>query len=168
MDALIELIKVLNRKRLSKIDVFDKTFLNQNNSNLYYKLYEGLESGKITDDASAAKYLYGSDEKDAKFRKLKSRFKDKILKTILLFDSDEVFNNEQGIAFYQCMTHNHTIDIINKLTGTSKLMFELVKENYSIAQKYGFYEILKNYSYYLLSYYGLKGDKKSFMQGANS
>ena len=35
MDALKELVKIVNRKRLSKIDVFDKTFLNQNNSNLY-------------------------------------------------------------------------------------------------------------------------------------
>ena len=34
MDALKELVKIVNRKRLSKIDVFDKTFLNQNNSNL--------------------------------------------------------------------------------------------------------------------------------------
>ena len=75
MDALKELVKIVNRKRLSKIDVFDKTFLNQNNSNLYYKLYEGLESGTITDDITAAKYLYQSESKDAKFRKLKSRFK---------------------------------------------------------------------------------------------
>ena len=29
MDALIEIVKVLNKKRLSKIDVFDKTLLNQ-------------------------------------------------------------------------------------------------------------------------------------------
>ena len=77
MDTLKELVKIVNRKRLSKIDVFDKTFLNQNNSNLYYTLYEGLESGKITDDVSAAKYLYDSEDKDAKFRKLKSRFKNK-------------------------------------------------------------------------------------------
>jgi hypothetical protein len=53
MDALKELVKIVNRKRLSKIDVFDKTFLNQDNANLYYKLYEGLESGKIKDDITA-------------------------------------------------------------------------------------------------------------------
>lgn len=164
MNALKELVKIVNRKRLSKIDVFDKTFLNQNNSNLYYKLYEGLESGKIVDDISAAKYLYDSEEKDARFRKLKSRFKTKIFKSILLFDSDEVSNSETIKAYYECLTYNQTIEIIIKLTGTTKLVYELVKDDYSKALKYSFYDILRNYSYYLLAYHSFKGDKKSFLE----
>ncbi len=164
MDALKELVKIVNRKRLSKIDVFDKTFLNQNNSNLYYTLYEGLESGKITDDVSAAKYLYDSEDKDAKFRKLKSRFKNKILKSVLLFDIEEIFNNERGRVYYECLTNNQIIEIIIQLSGTTKLVYELVKEDYSKALKYNLYDILKNYSYYLISYYSLKGDKKSLVE----
>ena len=34
METLKQLVKIVNRKRLSKIDVFDKTFLNQNSKNL--------------------------------------------------------------------------------------------------------------------------------------
>ena len=79
METLKQLVKIVNRKRLSKIDVFDKTFLNQSSTNLYYKLYVGIESDNINNDAEAAKYLYGTDEKDAKFRKLKSRFKEKLV-----------------------------------------------------------------------------------------
>jgi hypothetical protein len=164
MDTLQELVKVVSRKRLSKIDVFDKTFLSQNTNNLYYQLYEGIESGKIKDDSSAALYLYGTEEKDARYRKIKSRFKNKVLKSILLFDSEDVFNNEQGRAYYECVTFNQTIEIIIKLTGTTKLVFELVKENYAKALKFKFYDILRNYSYYLLTFYGLKGDKKSFQE----
>lgn len=164
MNALQELVKIVNRKRLSKIDVFDKTFLNQTNSNLYYKLYEGLESGKITDDSTAAKYLYDSQDRDAKFRKLKSRFKGKVLKSILLFGSEEVSNSETIRAYYECLTHNQIIEIIIKLTGTTKLVYELVKDDYGKAQKYSFYDILRNYSYYLLAYYSFKGDKKSFIE----
>lgn len=164
MDALKELVKIVNRKRLSKIDVFDKTFLNQNNANLYYKLYEGLENGKITDDESAAKYLYNSNEKDAKFRKLKSRFKTKILKSILLFDVDEISNSETVKAYYECLTYFQVIEVLVKLTGTSKLVYELIKDDYPKALKYNFTDILRSYSYYLLSYYGLKGDKKSFIE----
>ncbi len=167
MDALKELVKIVNRKRLSKIDVFDKTFLSQNNTNLYYKLYEGLENGEIIDDISAARYLYNSDEKDSKFRKLKSRFKIKILRCVLLFDTEEVFNNERGKAFYECHTHNHILEIIIHLSGTTKLVYELVKEDYPKALKYKFYDILKNYSYYLISYYSLKGDKKALVEEEN-
>lgn len=162
MDTIKELIKIVNRKRLSKIDVFDRTFLNKNNNNLYYKLYEGIESGQITDDASAAKYLYDSEEKDARFRKLKSRFKSKLQKTLLMFDTEDVFINNQSRAYYDCITTNQIIEILIKITGTTKLVFELVKENYAKATQYNFYDILRNYSFYLLTYYALKGDSKSF------
>ncbi len=163
MDALKELVKIVNRKRLSKIDVFDKTFLNQNNTNLYYKLYDGLESGKIIDDSSAAKYLYDSEEKDARFRKLKSRFKSKLQKTLLMLDTEDVFVNNQSRSYYECVLSNHIIEIIIKITGTTKLVYELVKENYAKALQYNFYDILRNYSFYLLSYYAIKGDSKSFL-----
>ncbi len=164
MDTLKELLKIVNRKRLSKIDVFDKTFFSSTNNNLYYQLYEGIESGKITDDSAGAKYLYNSEEKDAKYRKLKSRFKAKLFKSILLFDSGEVSNSEAIRAYYECLTYNQTLEIIIKLTGTTKLVYELVKDDYPKALKYSFYDILRNYSYYLLAYYSFKGDKKSFVE----
>lgn len=164
MDTLKELVKIVNRKRLSKIDVFDKTFLNQNNSNLYYQFYSGIEKGIIVSDESAAAHLYGINEKDAKYRKLKSRFKSKILKSILLFDVDELFNYELGKAYYECITQSHCIEILVKLTGTSNLVVELIKDNYPKALKYNFYDILKNYSYLLLTYYGLTGQKKLFQE----
>ena len=142
MDTLKELVKIVNRRRLSKIDVFDKTFLNQHSTNLYYQLYEGIESGKITDDSSAASYLYETEEKDARYRKLKSRFKSKILKSVLLFDVDELFNNEVGKAYYECVTYNKILEIIIQLSGTTKLVYELVKEDYSKALKIGFTEVI--------------------------
>lgn len=162
MDTLKELLKIVNRKRLSKVDVFDKTFFNQNHTNLYLKLYEGLEKGIITNDETAADYIYGNADKDAKFRKLKSRFKVKMQKTVLLLDTDEVFINPQSRAFYECTLNNQIIEIIIKISGTTKLVYELVKENYAKAEQYNFYDILKNYSYYLLSYYAINGDVKSF------
>ena len=36
--------------------------------------------------------------------------------------------------------------------------------DYAKALKYNFYDILRNYSYYLISYYSLNGDKKSLME----
>ena len=162
MDTLKELVKIVNRKRLSKLDIFDKTFLSPSNSNLYYKLYEGLESNKIIDDITAANFLYGSKEKDAKFRKLKSRFKSKLQKTLLLLDTEETFINTQGRAYYECSLNNQIIEIIIKISGTTKLVYELAKENYLKAQQYNFYDILRNYSFYLLSYYALNGNSKKF------
>ena len=164
METLKQLVKIVNRKRLSKIDVFDKTFLNQSSTNLYYKLYVGIESDNINNDTEAAKYLYGTDEKDAKFRKLKSRFKEKLIKTILLFNKDELFNYEIGKVYYECITDLQTIEVLVKLTGTSNLVVDLIKERYSICLKYKFYDILIKYSYYLSSYYSLRGQLKKYYE----
>jgi hypothetical protein len=56
------------------------------------------------------------------------------------------------------------IEILIKATGTTKLVYELVKDNYPKALKYNFYDILRNYSFYLITYYALKGDKKSLVE----
>lgn len=162
MESLKELLKIVNRKRLSKIDVFDQTFLKSDNTNLYYKLYQGIESGKINTDTDAALYLYGSDEKDAKYRKLKSRFKNKLIKTILLLNRDELFNNELGKVYYECISNYQSIEILIKITGYSKIMFELIKDEYSICVKFKFYEILTKYSFYLCSYYSLNGQAQKY------
>ena len=162
MDTLIELTKIVNRKRLSKIDVFDKTFLNKDNTNLYYQLYSGIESGKIKNDDDAGKLLYGTNKSDTRFKMLKSRYKSKLLKTILLFNKDELFNNDAGRVYYECITDFQTIEVLVKLTGTSKLVIELIKEKYSICLEYKFYDILIKYSYYLISYYSLSGQVKKY------
>ena len=127
--------------------------MNQSSTNLYYKLYVGIESDNINNDTEAAKYLYGTDEKDAKFRKLKSRFKEKLVKTILLFNKDELFNNDAGRVYYECITDFQTIEVLVKLTGTSSLVIELIKDHYTLCLKYKFYDILIKYSYYLTTYY---------------
>lgn len=163
MDTLKELVKVVNRKRLSKIDLFDKTFLNQSNSNLYFKLYDGLDSGIIKDDESAANYLYGSQVKDARFRKIKSRFKDKIKNTLLLLDANDVFqNNSQTRAYYNSLRNLHIIEILVKLNGTNSVVYELIKDDVKSAESYKFFDILKTYSYHKLNYFSLTGDVKSY------
>jgi hypothetical protein len=138
--------------------------LNQNNANLYYKLYVGIESNKINDDTEASHYLYGTDDKDAKYRKLKSRFKDKLIKTILLFNKDELFNYDQGKIYYECITNFQTIEILVKLTGSSNLVVELIKDHYAICLRYKFYDILIKYSFYLTLHYSLRGQVKKYYE----
>ena len=112
METLMELTKIVNRKRLSKIDVLDKTFLHAGSTNLYYRLYSGIESGSIKSDDDAGKLLYGTDKSDTRYRMLKSRYKEKLVKTILLFNKDELFNNELGKVYYDCIANYQSILIL--------------------------------------------------------
>jgi hypothetical protein len=78
-----------------------------------------------------------------------------------LFDTEDLFNNERGRAYYECLTYNQTLEIIIQLSGTTKLVFELANEGYTKALKYNFFDILKNYSYYIINYYNICGDKRA-------
>lgn len=163
MDTLSELINIVNRKRLSKIDVLDKTFLNSKSPNLYYKLYHAIESKAVKTDDDAGKFLYGTGKEDPRYRMLKSRLKDKLFKSLLLLNSDDIFESEiQKKLYYECLLNYIAIETIIKSTGMTKLVYSLIKENYPSVKRYHFYDIQKKYSYSLLLYYSLKGDRKSF------
>lgn len=162
MDTLSDLISVVNKKRLSKIDVLDKTFLNSKNENLYYKLYSGIESGKIKTDEAAAQFVYGSHKADPRYKMLKSRLKDKALKSVMLLDAEDAFNNETSRAYLECLTNHNIIEVLIKLNGTSKLVYDLAKESSRKALKFKFYNILKDYSYTIASYHVLNGNEKLF------
>ncbi|MDB5226521.1 MAG: hypothetical protein JWN78_714 [Bacteroidota bacterium] len=164
METLSELINVVNRKRLSKIDVLDKTFLKSKSTNLYYKLYDAIERKQVMTDEEAGVLIYGTGRDDPRYRMLKSRLKEKVLKTVMLLQTNDSFYHEEGRLYYECISHAQIIEVLIFLTGTTKLIYEMIKENYSIALNGQFYDIVKNYSYYLLSYYSLIGDKRSFLK----
>jgi hypothetical protein len=86
--------------------------------------------------------------------------KDKVLKSVLLLDVDDTFSNEVGKAYYECIRAVMIIETIIKLSGSSKLVYDLINENYSKALKYNFYDILSKHSYYMIGYYSLIGNKK--------
>jgi len=160
METLTDLIQVVNRKRISKIDVLDKTFLNAKSENLYYKLYHAIETKQVKTDEEASQLLYGTGRNDTRYKVLKSRLKEKVLNTVTMLHTDASFLNDHNKAYFLCMAHCHRIEIIVKINGTTKLAYELIKEYYQFALKYKLYDILVNYSYYIISYYSLSGNVK--------
>ncbi|MEZ4917441.1 MAG: hypothetical protein R2836_10715, partial [Chitinophagales bacterium] len=165
MEVLKELVQVANRRKLTRIDVFDKTFL-QSTDSLYYKLYEGIEQNLFEDDKAALTYIYGDENLENQknnYRQLKSRFKKKMIKTLLLIDSDEVFvNNIKTKAYFDCLTILHSVDVLVRLKGLSKTVAEIIEDNLALARKFNFYDILKQYYFYLSNYYSISGNKKQF------
>lgn len=160
MENLKELIKILNRKKLSSVDVLDKTFLSKEESNVYLKLYNAIENGTVNTDIEAEYFIYGA-ENNVAYRQLKSRFKKKFLKTLLLLDADEYFgNNKIAKNYYECISTAYSIEILIKLNGTTKTAIDLIKQEYARILSFKYYDILIKYSNYLILYYTLNGDVK--------
>ncbi len=166
MENLKELIKILNRKKLSSLNVLDKTFLSKAESNVYLKLYNAIENSSINTDTEAEYFIYGT-ENNVAYRQLKSRFKKKFLKTLLLLDADEYFgNNKVTKNYYECISAAHSIDILIKLNGTTKTAIDFIKQEYTRVLNFKYYDILIKYSNNLILYYTLNGEVKKVEEEA--
>ena len=163
MDTLIELINIVNRKRLSKKDLLDNTLQLNGGDKLYYKLYDAILNKKVDNDTDATMFIYGVPFEDSKYRMLKSRLKDKLKNTILFLDSDVVFTkNPQTTTYYNSLKNLIIVEILIKLNGTGKVAFEIIQDDYLNAQRYNFYDILKRYSFHKLNYFSFKGELKGY------
>ncbi|MFN8238078.1 MAG: hypothetical protein U0T77_07900 [Chitinophagales bacterium] len=150
------------------MDVLDKTFLNDKNNNLYYQLYNAIEKGMVNTDEDAGKLLYGTGKNDPRYRMLKSRLKDKVLKSAMMLNLEKSFNNAYGRTYINSIYNNNVIEVLVHLSGTTKLIYNLIKEDYAVALKFKYYDILINYSYLLLVYYSLNGKHKMFKEEENN
>lgn len=98
MDRLKEIIQVLARRRMKRIEVFNDTG-KVARSSLYYRLYQGIRDGEFTTDEEAARAIFGTDATEKKYLMLKSRVKARLLSTLMFLDNA---NSRYELAVIQC------------------------------------------------------------------
>ena len=59
MDSIAEIIKIVTKRRIKKVELFDESSRNKNSN--YFKLFEGIHQGTYKSDEEAAKDLYDCD-----------------------------------------------------------------------------------------------------------
>ena len=77
MEDIKELINIINKRKLSQIEVFDKSLISRKDT-LFSKLYNNIANENIRTDLQAMVLLYGNEKDNSKYRKLKSRFKTRL------------------------------------------------------------------------------------------
>ena len=85
MKELLEITQILDKKKISKIEILDQNSLRQPN-NLFARMYNGLYKEKFETDEQAAQELYQATPTDARYRQLKSRFRKRLLNTFFFLD----------------------------------------------------------------------------------
>ena len=95
MKHLEELGRVLNDKKLAKLEIFDNSN-SQHTDNLMTAFFEGITQQRFSSDEEAARLIYGSDDKSEKYRKLKSRLNNRLLNSFLLIKppANRLFRDE--------------------------------------------------------------------------
>jgi hypothetical protein len=164
MENLIELVNIINKRKLSQIEVFDKSLISRKDT-LFSKFYNGLADGLIKSDEEAVLYIYGSAKDATNYRKLKSRFKERLLNTLYFIDINHAAEMDSSRkAYFDCMNRLYLSNILLRYAESRNASIQLIMDSYSVARKNNFFDILKEYSYKLLVHYGMSGDEKKYKE----
>ncbi len=168
MDDIKELIEIISKRKLSQIDIFDKSLISQKDT-LFSKLYDGVASGEIQTDEDAVKYLYTvpnespSENNKVAYRRLKSRFKQRLYNTLYFLDLNQ--SNLADLAkkdYAFCLNKLYLSNLLLRYADNRNASITLVLEAYPIALKNNFYDLLKEFSFKLLIFYGMNGKTKQY------
>ncbi len=164
MKNLIEISKVVTKKRISKIEIFDKTLLNRKDSK-FNEFYEGLVNDKFANDEEAAMYLYNTSPLDDKYRQLKSRFSKRLLNTLFFLDSNDPSFSDYHRANYTCNKNWAQIRILLN-SGARHAAIKIASKTLAVAISYKFSDIILNCSRILMSNASLSGNDKEYEEFA--
>ncbi len=160
MKNLIEISKIVTKKKVRKIEIFDDHSLKNKNSK-FNEFYEGLMTNKFKNDRDAASYLYGCSPTDDKYRQLKSRFRKRLLNTLFFLDVNIPSTSNYDRAYYSCNKDWTLVKILlsNEALNTAA---SLASQILTTALKFKFADVIVNCCRILRSYAAEIADEKEF------
>ncbi len=160
MKNLIEISKIVTKKKVKKIEIFDDYSLKNKNSK-FNEFYEALMAGKFRNDRDAATFLYECSPTDDKYRQLKSRFRKRLLNTLFFLDVNLPDTSGYDRAYYSCNKEWTLVKILlaNEATFTAAT---LARQILTTALKYKFADLIVNCSRILRTYSSEVEEEKEY------
>jgi hypothetical protein len=160
MKHLIEVARIVTKKKVRKIEIFDEQALKQKNSK-FNEFYEAVILEKFQTDDDAAEYLYAKKSTDDRYRQLKSRFKKRLLNTLFFLDINQPSTSNYNRAYYSCNKDWTLVKILLANQAYETASF-LARQIFNTAQKFKFADVIVNCSRILREHYSLieKDDKE--------
>jgi hypothetical protein len=159
MKELIEIAKILDRKKLSKIEIFDQQNLRQDNKLTAF--YQALQNGEFFTDADAAAVLYDTAPSDDRYRQIKSRFRRKLLNTFFFLGVAQPQKDDYQAFLYHCRRQLALVHILQNFGATQTALSEALQLQQA-ALKYKFAEIITDTARILRAWYAEQNDEKAF------
>ena len=142
MKHLIEISKIVTKKKVRKIEIFDDNALKQKNSK-FNEFYEALAANKFKNDRDAAMFLYSSTPTDDKYRQLKSRFRKRLLNTMFFLDVNRPSASSYDRAYFSC-NKDWTLVKILLSNNAYKTASALARQILTTALKFKFADVIVN------------------------
>ena len=86
MEDVKALVNLLSIQKVKQIEIITE---NAEMSPMTRQFYEGVRDGLFEDDAAASNALYGDNENNPAYRKLKYRLKQRLINTLFFIDIQE-------------------------------------------------------------------------------
>lgn len=160
MKHLIEISRIVTKRKVRKIEIFDDHSLRIKGSK-FNEFYEALRSNKFKSDRDAATHLYDCSPTDPKYRQLKSRFRKRLLNTLFFLDVNMPSASNYDRAYYSC---NKEWTLVKTLIWyeAPHTAAHLARQALTTALKFRFADIIVNCSRILRGYAAEQGDERSF------
>lgn len=160
MKNLIEISKIVTKKKVRKIEIFDDHSLKHKNSK-FNEFYEALMAGKFKNDRDAASFLYSCSPTDDKYRQLKSRFRKRLLNTLFFLDVNLPSTSSYNRAYYSC-NKDWTLVKILLSNNADHTASALARQILTTALKFKFADVIVNCSRILRNYSADTRDEKGY------
>ncbi len=160
MKELLEITQILDKKKISKIEILDQHSLRQPN-NLFARMYNGLYKEQFESDEQAADELYKSAPTDARYRQLKSRFRKRLLNTFFFLDPNLAQLTGRTAALYSCRRNLALVHIL-LINGAVETALGEALQIQNMALRFGFPDLVVSSALIIREIYAGQNDEKNF------
>lgn len=160
MKNLLEVSRIISKKKVRKIEIFDSATLD-NKGSKFTEFYDALMADKFKNDRDAASYLYKCSPTDDKYRQLKSRFRKRLMNTLFFIDQTQPGASGYDRAYFT----SHRDWTLIKILITNEAQQagdELARQVLLLALKYKFSDIIMNCSRILRQVAAENSNEKDF------
>ncbi|MCK6692758.1 MAG: hypothetical protein L6Q97_11725 [Thermoanaerobaculia bacterium] len=136
-EVLKDLVRIITRNKVKQIEVLGNP--GQDNSRTE-ELYEGIGKERFTSDDEAAKFFFGTNEKDPNYRKLRNKLIRQLINTSFFIDVQQPMFSERSKAQYHCY-RDYAAAFILRTREAHKASVYLLQQVLEQAIKYEFTEL---------------------------
>ncbi len=140
-----------------------RTAAKRKGTNRFVYMLTSVLEAKYRTDAEAAADIYGVEPTHPKYRKLKSRVKEHLVRSLFSLQIQSPRNSTVVVSFYNCIT-NATCARILVLLGARNMGVALAHKTLLKAQEAHLFDIVLQCAKLLRSHYSLVGLEKQFLQ----
>ncbi|MBK7873247.1 MAG: hypothetical protein IPJ74_22545 [Saprospiraceae bacterium] len=150
MQALKELIYIINRNKLRAVGVIALPFAKESKLNT---LYEGINQGLFQTDEDAARAIFNTEQADSNYRKLKAKLLHRLTNALFFIDLKKPSYTTRQRAYQECHKNWAAVKILFG-ENAREAGVDLAKKILSQAEKYEFTHLCMDIAKTLRVHYG--------------